>query len=96
LTVPVDIPDHTPSSADQSEPSEAFTWIFFGTIIVALLLLFCLAFRYYARRDMKETEHKWKNACENFITRMDIERMNSSQKQTGPESVWTKILDGER
>ena len=69
--------------------------LFFGTVILALLLLFCLTFRYYTRREMKETENKWKNACENFLTRMETERLKSEEKQLNGHAIWSKVLKGE-
>lgn len=69
--------------------------LFFGTVILALLLLFCLTFRYYTRREMKETEQKWKNACENFLTRMETERTKSEGKQLNGDALWSKVLKGE-
>ena len=81
---------------DQSESNQLSSWVFFGTVIIALLLLFCLAFRYYARREMREAEQKWENTCENFVTRMETKRIKSPEKHAGVDSLWSRILNGDK
>lgn len=67
---------------------------FFGTLVVALILLFGLTFRYYTHREIKETEEKWKTACQSFLTRMAIEQADYEEEQANGPTVWSKILNG--
>lgn len=68
---------------------------FFGTLIVLLLLLFGLTFRYYSHREMKEAEKRWRTACERFLTRMEIEQATYKDERKNGDSVWSRILKGE-
>jgi len=67
---------------------------FFGTLVVALILLFGLTFRYYTHREIKETEEKWKTACQSFLTRMAIEQADYEEERGNGDMVWSKILNG--
>lgn len=69
---------------------------FFGTLIVSLLLLFGMTFRYYSHREMKQAERNWSKACHSFITRMEIERMASEERMEESRTVWSRILNGEQ
>ena len=69
---------------------------FFGTLIISLLLLFGLTFRYYSFREMKQAEKRWKTACDSFLTRMEIELMSSEEEQNGNGNDWVHILNGGR
>jgi hypothetical protein len=71
------------------------SWLFFGTVIVALLLLFCLTFRYYTRREIQQTEKRWRNACEDFLNRIEVQRLESGDKFQMQDAPWAKILRGE-
>ena len=69
---------------------------FFGTLIVSLLLLFGMTFRYYSHREMKQAERNWSKACDNFLTRMEIERLASDERMEESRMVWSRILNGEQ
>jgi hypothetical protein len=81
---------------DASQTSDNPSLWFFGTLIVSLLLLFGLSFRYYSHREITQAEKRWRTACESFLTRMEVERMASEEKQNGTGCDWTHILNGGR
>jgi hypothetical protein len=76
----------------QEKTSESSTVWFFGTLIVFLLLLFGLTFRYYSHREIKEAENRWRTACECFLTRMEIERMATEEEQVNNGRAWSVIV----
>jgi hypothetical protein len=82
-------PSQTPN---HHEPDRGMSWFFFGPVIFALLLLFCLTSRYHTRREVREMERQWKNTCENFLTRLESERLKPGERHSTGDSVWSKIL----
>jgi hypothetical protein len=87
------------SSAEQQMAAkrygESTTLWFFGTLVILLILLFGLTFRYYSYREMKEAERKWRMACQQFLTRMEIEQIDYEEKRGNGDTVWAKMLNGE-
>ena len=85
----------SPLTAYTSETRQYASFLFFGTLILALLLLFCLTLRYYSRREMREAEKKWNQACERFLTRVEAERLDSQESKVGEDSLWSRVLKSE-
>ena len=77
------------------ETNQSSSLAFFCTLIFALLLIFCMTFRYYSRREMKEAERRWKTTCANFLTRMESERFESQEEMRGRAALWSQILQGD-
>ena len=75
--------------------SENSSMWFFGILIVSLILIVGLTFRYYSHREMKETEKRWRIACQSFVTRMEIEQIKYEENRGNRDTAWEEILKGE-
>ena len=96
LAVSVESAQSSGLRAGHENPVERNTSIwFYGALIVSLLLLFGVTFRYYSHREMKKTEKKWNRTCQTFLTRMEVERANYEDRLNRDDTVWTRILKGD-
>ena len=87
-------PEGGARESDRGTPDESSTLWFYGTLVVCLILVFGLTFRYYSHREMKEAERRWKMSCENFLTRVEMERLASEEEQARNYRAWWNGMRG--